>query len=88
MRQAREARGLTQMALAEASDLHYTYIGQVENGRRNVALLKLRGLPGLRDGLAVLRGLIDQYWDQLYPRLDPDDNNDPLERMNILAAFG
>jgi type VI secretion system protein ImpA len=29
--------------------------------------------------------MLEQYWDNLYPRLDPDDNNDPTERMNILA---
>ncbi len=44
VRQAREARGMTQVALAEASALHYTYIGQVENGRRNLALLNVYAL--------------------------------------------
>lgn len=44
VREAREARGLTQMALADAANLHYTYIGQVENGRRNVALLNVYAL--------------------------------------------
>jgi type VI secretion system protein ImpA len=52
-----------------------------------VALLMNEGLPGLRDGLAVLRVLIEQYWDTVYPRLDPEDNNDPLQRMNILAGI-
>lgn len=33
------------------------------------ALLQTRGLPGLADGLGVLRDLLEQYWDTLYPPL-------------------
>ena len=54
---------------------------------RTLGDLKLRGLPGLRDGLVVLNGLLERHWDNLYPRLDPDDNNDPTERLNIVAAL-
>lgn len=50
-----------------------------------LAQLKLEAFPGFRDGLAVVRGLLERHWDNLYPRLDPDDNNDPTERMNLLA---
>jgi transcriptional regulator with XRE-family HTH domain len=32
------------MQLAERAGLHYTYIGQVENGRRNVALVNIYAL--------------------------------------------
>ena len=53
----------------------------------SVAALKLEGLLGLRDGLALLRGLIEQRWEHLHPQLDPDDDNDPLERMNIVSAL-
>lgn len=52
-----------------------------------LGLLKTEGLAGLCDGLAVLRGLLERYWDNLYPQLDPDDNNDPLERINILQSL-
>jgi len=51
----------------------------------SLALLKLEGLPGFCDGLALVRRMLEQHWDNLYPRLDPDDNNDPTERMNILG---
>ena len=52
-----------------------------------LAALKRNGLPGLHEGLAVLRGMLDRYWEDLHPKLDPDDGNDPLERLNILAGL-
>src|SRR5215204_1720163 len=42
-----------------------------------VSLMKIDGLEGFRDGLAVVRGLTERYWPDVYPRLDPEDNNDP-----------
>jgi len=52
-----------------------------------LALLHQDGVAGLRDGLALLRGLIEKYWDEFHPKLDPEDDNDPLERMNIVASL-
>ena len=49
-----------------------------------VSLLKTGELEGLRDGFAVVRGLTERFWNDLYPKLDPEDNNDPTERLNIL----
>src|SRR5258708_1338925 len=49
-----------------------------------VSLLKIGGLDGLRDGLAVVHGITEGYWGDLYPKLDPEDNNDPRERLNLL----
>ena len=49
-----------------------------------VSLVKIGGLEGLRDGLAAVRGMTEKYWGDVYPKLDPDDNNDPTERLNIL----
>ncbi|MDY0041169.1 MAG: type VI secretion system protein TssA [Desulforhabdus sp.] len=51
------------------------------------ALLHTEGLPGLSEGLTLLACLVKGYWDTLYPKLDPDDNNDPTERINILEAL-
>ena len=42
------------------------------------------GLEGLRFGLQVIDYLIDSMWDDFYPQLDPEDDNDPTERVNIL----
>jgi len=52
-----------------------------------LGLLKTEGLSGLRDGLALLRRLLESFWDNVYPQLDPEDNNDPLERINILQSL-
>jgi len=51
------------------------------------SLLKTGGLEGFRDGMAVVRGITEKYWPDLYPKLDPDDNNDPTERLNTLNSL-
>lgn len=52
-----------------------------------LANLRLEGYAGLRDSLRLVKGLVDTYWDGLFPLLDPDDGNDPTERMNIIASL-
>lgn len=51
------------------------------------ALLRTDGLKGFSAGLAAIDRLIQAYWDGVYPRLDPDDDNDPTMRLNILATL-
>lgn len=51
------------------------------------ALLHTDGLPGFAAGLGVVQGLLERFWDDVYPRLDPDDNNDPTLRINIVVAL-
>lgn len=76
----REVRGKSLELLGRSKDLRVAvYL--------TLALLKTEGIPGLRDGLALVRGLLERFWDKLYPRLDPDDNYDPLERINILQSL-
>ncbi|MEL7473849.1 MAG: type VI secretion system protein TssA [Planctomycetota bacterium] len=45
------------------------------------------GARGLRDGLRLLDATLDRYWDDVHPKLDPDDDNDPTERVNIVSAL-
>ena len=51
------------------------------------AWFRTEGFAGLRDGLALLRGLVERYWERFYPRLDPDEGNDPTFRINILMGL-
>lgn len=45
--------------------------------------LKFEGLAGFRDGLVLLRGVLEGFWDSLYPRVDPEDN-DATQRINLI----
>ncbi|MFO1425040.1 MAG: type VI secretion system protein TssA [Candidatus Competibacteraceae bacterium] len=51
------------------------------------ALLHVDGLAGFADGLALVDGLIERYWDTVYPQLDPEDDNDPTLRINTIVAL-
>src|SRR5688500_8079992 len=52
-----------------------------------LAELKTDGLTSFREALAVMKGLVETYWNGVYPRLSPDDGNDPTERMNIIGSM-
>ena len=51
------------------------------------SLLHTDGLAGFADGLALVDSLIERYWDQVYPQLDPEDDNDPTLRVNTIVAL-
>ncbi|MDG4553640.1 MAG: type VI secretion system protein TssA [Candidatus Competibacter sp.] len=51
------------------------------------ALLQSDGLPGFAEGLALVEGLVERYWEGVYPLLDPDDDNDPTLRINTIVAL-
>lgn len=53
----REAAGLTQEGLAHAAGLHWTYVGQVERGERN---LSYKNVQRLARGLGVEPALLVQ----------------------------
>src|SRR6266513_2658313 len=53
----------------------------------SLALVKLEGAVGLRDGLALLKGMLEHSWPDVYPKLDPEEDNDPTERVNIIASL-
>jgi transcriptional regulator with XRE-family HTH domain len=59
VRAQREALGLSQEALADRSGIHWTFLGQVERGRRNLSLhnlLKVAAGLGV-DPAELVRGL-------------------------------
>jgi len=41
LRTARKSRNLTQEELGDKAGLHFTYIGQIERGRRNPSLINI-----------------------------------------------
>src|SRR5262245_25233819 len=53
------------------------------------AMVKHNGhdrLAGLRDSLKLVRGLIEQYWDALFPPIDPEGEDGKFTaRANIVA---
>lgn len=49
--------------------------------------IALDGLNGLAQGLTLVRELLTQYWEGVYPQLDADDDNDPTIRINALNAL-
>jgi type VI secretion system protein ImpA len=52
------------------------------------AALNQQGITGLTAGLGLIERLLDEQWEHLHPQLDPDDDNDPQLRVNILAGLG
>jgi len=53
----------------------------------SVTAVELDGLPGFQESLALVKGLLERYWAAVHPQLDPSDDNDPLQRMNIIASM-
>ena len=51
------------------------------------ALGQLEGIAGVAQGLSVVRGLVERFWESLHPRLEPEDDLDPTERVNIILAI-
>jgi type VI secretion-associated protein, ImpA family len=49
--------------------------------------LALEGLPGMARVLTLISELLKQYWAELHPRLDAEDDNDPTVRINALAGL-
>jgi len=59
VRAYRESLGLSQMAIAEKADLHFTYVSSVERGERNISLqniLRLAKALGVDPG-ELVKGL-------------------------------
>lgn len=50
------------------------------------SLIQLEGIKGFRDGLQLLEKSISDYWETVFPLLDPDDG-DPTQRLNIVEGL-
>src|SRR5262245_9552850 len=51
------------------------------------AALNMDGIGGLAAGLRLTHGLLQSFWDTVYPQLDKDDNDDPTLRVNSIAQL-
>lgn len=50
------------------------------------AMLKREGIRGLCDGLGLCRGLVDKFWDTLYPELDEGDAEQRAAPLDWLGS--
>ncbi len=75
----------------ELKEKSEAFLGQSKHLRVAVilccSLLKTGGLAGFRDGLQLVKGLVEQYWPTVYPPLDHDENDSPTWRLNLLGAL-
>ena len=47
----------------------------------------LAGVPGLANGIAVIRAIVERYWENVHPKLEAEDDFDPVFRINALAPL-
>ena len=52
-----------------------------------LAWTESRGLPGYVDGLRQVDAVLQTFWNDVHPRVVDGTNEDPLPRMNALAAL-
>ena len=76
----KEMRRLAVELLGRTKDLRVA----VQLARAETAL---EGVDGLAPGIALVRGLLERYWDDIYPRLEAEDDYDPAVRTNALVAL-
>lgn len=51
------------------------------------AWTRIRAMEGFADGLELCAALLDKYWAEVHPRLEIDDEHDPLPRANALGLL-
>ena len=81
IRDLRKERGLSQELLGEKGGFHYSYIGQIERGEKNIALLNIAKIA---DALDVSISQLFTYADKEEKRTDSE--NDIQEILSILRT--
>ena len=51
------------------------------------AWMRTSGMPGWSAGLGLIHGLLEQFWDDVHPQLDAEDDNDPTMRVNAVVPL-
>ncbi len=49
--------------------------------------IRQEGFSAFSDGLTVMSGWIENQWNNVYPLLDAEDDNDPTERVNVIMTL-
>jgi type VI secretion system protein ImpA len=52
-----------------------------------VSTLHLEGLPGFTSVVSAIRQQVEGNWEAVHPQLDPEDDNDPMQRANALLSL-
>src|SRR3954451_10301090 len=52
-----------------------------------IARLHLDGFPGYGRVVRLIRHEVDEAWAHVHPQLDPEDDNDPMQRANALLRL-
>ncbi|WP_426664498.1 type VI secretion system protein TssA [Rhodanobacter aciditrophus] len=75
----------------KVSSLGESLLGRSKDLRVGVHLTcawtRMHGLAGWSDGLALIRGLLQNHWDTVHPQLDAEDDNDPTARVNAVMPL-
>lgn len=50
-------------------------------------LVHTAGWAGLAEGLSLVRQLLEVFWNDIHPQLDPDDEDSPTLRINVLGEL-
>lgn len=56
-------------------------------GHLATAWLRTAGMPGWAAGMGLVHGLLENFWDNVYPQLDAEDDNDPTARVNAVLPL-
>lgn len=81
VRDLRKAQGLSQEELAEKADLHYTYIGGVERGERNLSLKSIE-----RIAFALKIDIRELFMPHPPQKADAESNKIVGDIHNILSS--
>ncbi|MFT6903804.1 MAG: type VI secretion system protein ImpA [Oleiphilaceae bacterium] len=52
------------------------------------SLMKKSSFVGLAEGLDLIKGLLDDYWEEVHPQLIIDGDDDPDYRLNAISYLG
>lgn len=76
----RDVAARAEALLARSKDLRVAVVA-------TRAATRMHNIEGLAAGLELIKSLTEQYWDNLHPDLDHEDNDDPTMRLNALGPL-